>query len=691
MSPIRGHIEIPAHRRYASDDGGKSGKGGKGSKSIKGTTAKVEECLPAGSQKKLPAAAVKTCPPPPKIKIPSCAPVKPPAKVCCTKTDVCDHQPKYDACRAGGLRNPVVQVCKKPNMMEDCCKKPLICPEDPKESKRKFIRNLFLSLLFLALFSFANESMYKVLKKDELVTFESQVPKKKKRRKRIACKNPPTSRDLPESVPYLLIGGGTAAFSAFRSIKSMDPTAQVLVVSKEFEYPYMRPPLSKEMWFNNDPADIQKLMFKQWNGTIRSIYYEPKNFYTDIKELSSSTKGGVTVMRGWAINKIDPYAKTAWLDDGTPIKYEKCLIATGNVLKLLRPINKTQKRSPGCTSLSFQRSPPEVKEMVQTYRDVFDFQDLNEVVEESQAIAVVGGGFLGSELACALARYGKEKGLKVYQIFKESGNMGKILPEYLSLWTTKKVEAEGVTVLANSQVVDAFVGEKKLNLILNSGERLIVDHCVTAIGATPNTSLAKPSELETDDELGGYLVNAELEARSNLYIAGDAACFYDVKLGRRRIEHHDHAVVSGRLAGENMVGAAKPYWHQSMFWSDLGPEVGYEAIGIVDASLPTVGVFAKKTDKDTPEAVVAATGDNIRSQTEAEAAPIPPAKGSPKPPQPGEDYGKGIIFYLRDETVVGIVMWNVFNRMQIARQVLKDERKYDNLNEVAKLFNIHEE
>lgn len=66
-----------------------------------------------------------------------------------------------------------------------------------------------------------------------------------------------------------------------------------------------------------------------------------------------------------------------------------------------------------------------------------------------------------------------------------------------------------------------------------------------------------------------------------------------------------------------MVGAAKPYWHQSMFWSDLGPEVGYEAIGIVDASLPTVGVFAKKTDKDTPEAVVAATGDNIRSQTEA--------------------------------------------------------------------------
>ena len=52
-----------------------------------------------------------------------------------------------------------------------------------------------------------------------------------------------------------------------------------------------------------------------------------------------------------------------------------------------------------------------------------------------------------------------------------------------------------------------------------------------------------------------------------LYQAGDAACFYDVRLGRRRVEHHDHAVVSGRLAGENMTGAGKPYWHQSMFWS----------------------------------------------------------------------------------------------------------------------------
>ena len=88
------------------------------------------------------------------------------------------------------------------------------------------------------------------------------------------------------------------------------------------------------------------------------------------------------------------------------------------------------------------------------------------------------------------------------------------------------------------------------------------------------------------------------------------------------MEHHDHAVVSGRLAGENMTGAAKPYLHQSMFWSDLGPDVGYEAIGIIDSSLPTVGVFAKATDKDNPKAVVVATDEGIRSNLDSEVTRI---------------------------------------------------------------------
>lgn len=162
-------------------------------------------------------------------------------------------------------------------------------------------------------------------------------------------------------------------------------------------------------------------------------------------------------------------------------------------------------------------------------------------------------------------------------------------------------------------------------------------------------------------------------------------------MGRRRVEHHDHAVVSGRLAGENMAGAAKPYLHQSMFWSDLGPDVGYEAIGVVDSSLPTVGVFAKACAKDSPKGVVSTTNDNIRSNTEDQSCSVDTTQSPVGETETrNEDFGKGVIFYLRDNTVVGIILWNVFNRMSVARQVLKDQRKYDDLNEVAKLFNIHD-
>lgn len=206
---------------------------------------------------------------------------------------------------------------------------------------------------------------------------------------------------------------------------------------------------------------------------------------------------------------------------------------------------------------------------------------------------------------------------------------------------------------------------QQLSLTLTNGQTLKTDYAIVAVGLAPNVELAESSSLEVDDALGGYRVNAELEVRSNLWAAGDAACFYDQKLGRRRVEHHDHAVVSGRLAGENMTGAGKPYWHQSMFWSDLGTEVGFEAIGIVDSSLPTFGVFAKD-DGD-----VQSTEEAFREPTEA------------------DKFKKGVIFYQRNNTVVGIVLWNLYNNMHIARRVLNDGVPNADLNEVAKLFALY--
>lgn len=135
--------------------------------------------------------------------------------------------------------------------------------------------------------------------------------------------------------------------------------------------------------------------------------------------------------------------------------------------------------------------------------------------------------------------------------------MGKVLPEFLSKWTTERVREEGVNVIPNTEVQSAELLNNQVKLTLLNGKTIICDHVVVAVGSEPNTSLAIESGLEVDTINGGYLVNAELAARNHLYVAGDAACFYDPRLGRRRVEHHDHAVVSGRLAGENMVGLSE--------------------------------------------------------------------------------------------------------------------------------------
>uniref|UniRef100_A0A336MRZ4 CSON005499 protein n=1 Tax=Culicoides sonorensis TaxID=179676 RepID=A0A336MRZ4_CULSO len=489
--------------------------------------------------------------------------------------------------------------------------------------------------------------------------------------------------EFPFSCPH---PGCEKRFAAQSMLKIHLPSHGPKTHVCDIDVPYMRPPLSKEMWFNEDPTVSDKLRFKQWNGAERSLYYEPQDFYLDPKVLNEQQNGGVSVCRGYQVVKLDISSHTATLDDGTQIKYGKCLIATG-----ARPRNLDV----------FEKASPAVQQKISFYKSVADFKNLRKIVDKSGSIAVVGGGFLGSELSVALAHYGKNKKLNVHQLFYEKGNMGKILPEYLSKWTTDRVKEEGVNVMASTEIKSAEVQDKKLKLELNDGRTLLVDHAIVAVGSEPNTELAKSSGLEVDKTHGGFVVNAELEARHDVFVAGDVSCFYDIKLGRRRVEHHDHAVVSGRLAGENMVGLHKPFNHQSMFWSDLGPKVGYEAIGIIDSSLPTTGVFAKETSEDTPEHAnmdekLQAPHDAKITKTESKSSDNKTIVAhSASPHHAEDDFGKGVVFYLNEnDRVVGILLWNVFNRIGIARKIINQDTKYDDLNEVAKLFDlfdIHEE
>lgn len=445
---------------------------------------------------------------------------------------------------------------------------------------------------------------------------------------------------LPEHIPYLIIGGGTAGFSACRTIRSSDPTAKVLILSNESREPYMKPPLSKELWFAS-PDDAKNFTFREWNGRVRDIQFEKHEFFIPLEKLLEREHGGVSFAGNAEILRIDVEKQEAHLKTGQVIKYDKCLIATGGEPKHLKV---------------FDDAPEEIKDKIIYYKRAGDFERLFNSFSSVKRIAIVGGGFLGSELAFSLAKRASiaDKDIQVIHIFPEKGVLAHSLPDYLSNWTTEKIKAEGVQILNENKINKVTSQSGQVSLDLSSGEKVNADIVVVSTGLDVNTEIAKRSRLEIDPHQGGILVNSELQARSNLWVAGDAACYYDAKLGRRRVEHHDHANVSGRIAGLNMAGAKKEYKHQPMFWSDIGPDVAFEAVGLIDSSLETVAIFRQ---------------DDSEEQSK-----------EPK---------LGVVFYLKDKKVVGVLLWNLFGRLSVARRVVNDGRSYPDLSELAKHFSIY--
>ncbi|KAF9423477.1 Apoptosis-inducing factor 1, mitochondrial [Podila epigama] len=485
--------------------------------------------------------------------------------------------------------------------------------------------------------------------------------------------------------PYVLIGAGTASFAAMEAIREKDPNASILIIGNEDIGPYMRPPLSKEMWFNKSEETTANLSFKDWQGKERNIVLQGKEKIETLTheefEKIESAESGVKLLTGVRVSDLNVTEQSITLGNGKVIKYGKVLLATGGVPKTL-PVLKGAGTG-----------------KVTTFRSVEDFKHLHALVKSTgKKIVVVGGGFLGSELAVAISHYGKDKNVKVTQIFPEDGNMGLVFPRYLSKWTTSQVEQEGVEVRANSRIASSkAVNEgKQIELTLENGDKVVADHVVVAVGIEANVELAKKAGLELDEVRGGVVVNAELQARSNVYCAGDMTSYHDVTLGRRRVEHYDNAILGGRVAGQNMASDKlhKAYKHQSMFWSDLGPHIGYEAVGILDSKLSTVSIWTKK-----PVAHAAADAADGEHKTEAASSDVATAERATATPLPAETvkvedkekYNKGLVLYLKEKKIVGLLMWNNFGKVEDARKILGQVYDNEKVEALVKPFGIHEE
>ncbi|ESP00077.1 hypothetical protein LOTGIDRAFT_213277 [Lottia gigantea] len=480
--------------------------------------------------------------------------------------------------------------------------------------------------------------------------------------------DPPTESVDPNHVPYLIIGAGAAAFSAYKAIRVNNPTAKVVMVTEENHLPYARPPLSKDLWLTKAKS-FMGMKFSKRKEEVPSlpIYFEYSALYTDLKEVTNNKRGGVAVLMGKKVIKLDADKKKVILKSGEELTYDKCLIATGGKPKNL-PL--------------LQKASPEVKKRVNLFRTVDDFNHLEEVTQNAKSVAVLGGGFLGTELACALSKKGQTNGMKVYQIVPETGWWTKVLPQFVSKWMSHQVEREGVEVIYDDKLFSAGFKDGQLELELLKGRLLKVDQLVVAVGIEPCVELAKTSGLEVDNQHGGFRVNSELQSRSDVWVAGDASCFYDIKLGRRRVEHHDHAEVSGRVAGRNMTGESKPYRHQSEFWSDIGTNVFIRAVGITDSTLPTFGVFTRSQNKE------GNTNSSENSKTDKNSQQISTLEKKDNSDLE-EDLDKGVIFYLKENVVVGVLLINIFRDLLIARLVINDGAENEDLYEVAKLFFPH--
>jgi len=379
---------------------------------------------------------------------------------------------------------------------------------------------------------------------------------------------------------YLIIGGGMAADSAARGIREVDSEGTIGIIGKEENPPYARPPLTKDLWKGEEKVEDIDLNTSEVNIEFHS---------------------------GKIVTKIDPTQKIVYDDTGDKFSYKKLLISTGGTPKEI----------------------PNVKEPgIMYYRTLSDFKKLRKIVDEKSSFGVIGGGFIGSEIAAGIKLY--KSNASVSMIFPEYGIGGLIFPEKLSKFLNEYYQEKGINVLSG-ELVTRITKQKKTYLIeTKSGKKLEFDAIVAGLGINPNLDVVKGTNLKVDD---GIVVNQHLQTSDDdIFAAGDVVRYYVSALDSYvRVEHEDNAINMGYAAGQNMVGEENVYDQLSYFYSDLF-DYGYEAVGMLNSKLKTTEVWK------TP-------------------------------------FEEGIVYYLQDDKVKGILLWNVWEKVDEARLIISDGKK----------------
>jgi NADPH-dependent 2,4-dienoyl-CoA reductase/sulfur reductase-like enzyme len=373
--------------------------------------------------------------------------------------------------------------------------------------------------------------------------------------------------------PYLIVGGGMTGDAAVRGIRELDANGAIGLIGAEADRPYARPPLSKALW-KGEPVE------SVWRKT------------SDL---------GVDLHLGRRVIALDLGGKKVTDDRGVEYGFGKLLLATG-----------------GAT-----RRFPFGGDRVIYFRTLDDYRRLRALADEKKSFAVVGGGFIGSEIAAALAL----QGCKVTMFFPDAGIGARLFPADLASFLVGYYREKGVDARPGVQVTGLTESGSQVVVEAKSGLRLSVDAVVAGIGIAPNTDLAVQAGLAVEN---GVVVDDHLRtSEPDVFAAGDVASFHAPALGTRiRVEHEDNALHMGHAAGRAMVGDPSAYAHLPFFYSDLF-DLGYEAIGEMDPLGKLVSDWK-------------------------------------------EPFREGVVYYLAGDRVRGVLLWNTWGQVDAARALIAE-------------------
>jgi NADPH-dependent 2,4-dienoyl-CoA reductase/sulfur reductase-like enzyme len=378
---------------------------------------------------------------------------------------------------------------------------------------------------------------------------------------------------MSQEIRYLIVGGGLAGHAALRALREADPAATVALLSAERHPPYARPPLSKKLW-TGDPES--------------SVWLPPAE--------------GARLVLGRRALRLDRAAHEVVDDQGERHRYGKLLLATGGAPR---------------------RLPPDDPRIV-AYRTLDDFRRVKEAVAAAERrVAVIGGGFIGSEMAAAV----RGAGARVTLVFPEAGVCARVFPADLSANVTAYYREKGVEVWAGELVAGIDAAPRGLTVRTKTGRVLEADLAVVGLGIQPSVELAREAGLAVSD---GIDVDERLRTSDpDVWAAGDVARFPCAALGIRvRVEHEDAAISMGAFAGHAMAGGSGTYDHLPSFYSDLF-DLGYEAVGEVDARHEVVADWKRP-------------------------------------------FREGVVYYLGGGRVRGVLLWNVWGQVDAARALVAE-------------------